>query len=416
MQRTSIATTSIRTTGGGTARSAHGVGRFVSILLLVACLISPLHGAGIGPSLVGPTNAAKDQSAITDAFLQDQLSPLESDMFADAADGQFDEHSLMEAALIACGVRDKKLLKGYLEKFDALVEQLCRDERLKESATDHNQIDRAQIVFEFMHAHILNGRYNIACTDLRGALDDGRYNCVSATVLFGCLAERCGLTTCGLETTGHAMSRLIHGDESLDIETTYPRWFELLDDPEKRAKLVAKAIGRSPHDSDVKIRQVSGTGLVAMIYYNRGIDLLAAKHFSKAAKANAKALQLDEHSTTAKGNLLATLNNWAIDLGRSGEYDRAVKMLKQGMEIDPAYETFTLNYVHVHYQWVEKLCKAGRFEEALKILAAAAGEQPNQKYFRQATEDIHRRSKRTPHAQSGNNSSRNLGQTVSRGA
>jgi pentatricopeptide repeat protein len=83
------------------------------------------------------------------------------------------------------------------------------------------------------------------------------------------------------------------------------------------------------------------------------------------------------------------------------------------MEIDPAYETFTLNYVHVHYQWVENLCKAGRFEEALKILAAAAGEQPNQKYFRQATEDIHRRSKRTPHAQSGNNSSRDLGQTAS---
>jgi len=390
-----IRTTVIRATGGGSVCSTRSARRLAAVPLLVSLLTllfgSTLHGADRGPSLIGPANVARDPVKIAGVFLENGLSRLERDMLADAADGRFDEHSLMQAALIACGARDEERLALYLRKFDVLVEELREKERSGEFAEERNQTDRARIVFEFMHENILHGQYNIACTDLRGALDEGRYNCVSATVLFGCLAERCGLETRGLETTGHAMSRLMRKDDSLDIETTYPRWFRLLDDPEKRAELVARAIGRSPDDADVTIREVSGTGLVAMIYYNRGIDLLANRQFAEAAEANAKAMRLDEKSTTARGNLLATLNNWAIDLGRRGEYIRAIETLKQGMDIDPAYETFTLNYVHVHYQWVEELCKKGCFEEAVEILAAAADEQPDQQYFRQALEDIRHR-------------------------
>ena len=65
-----------------------------------------------------------------------------------------------------------------------------------------------------------------------------------------------------------------------------------------------------------KAREVSPIQMAAMIYYNRGVDLLAEKRFAEAAAANAKALRLDPANATARGNLLATINNWSIELGR----------------------------------------------------------------------------------------------------
>ncbi|MHC4180022.1 MAG: hypothetical protein ACYSWU_21165, partial [Planctomycetota bacterium] len=172
---------------------------------------------------------------------------------------------------------------------------------------------------------------------------------------------------------------------------TCPRWFQLVDDPRKQAELVERALGRVPSTDRARAREVSEVQMAAMIYYNRGVDLLAAGRFDQAATANDKALRLDPHSTTARGNLLATINNWAIALGSSNRYPEAVDLLREGLRLDPEYETFAPNYVHLHHQWVEHLCQSGQFAEALDVLAWAAAEMPNQRYFRRATVDVHRR-------------------------
>ena len=197
-------------------------------------------------------------------------------------------------------------------------------------------------------------------------------------MLFNCLAERFGLVTCGLEIPGHAMSRVILANGTLDVETTCPRWFDLMDDPKKQAELVAKTTGfrHATGSSPAERREVSGVGLVATIYYNRGVDLLAEGRFGEAVAANAKALRLDPTSTTAHGNLLATLNNWAISLGRSGRHKEAVARLRDGMSLDPTYETFHVNYVHVYHEWADHLCDEGRFQEAIDLLARAADALP----------------------------------------
>ena len=136
---------------------------------------------------------------------------------------------------------------------------------------------------------------------------------------------------------------------------------------------------------------------MATIYYNRGVDLLSQKRFAEAAAANAKALRLDPASVTARGNLLATLNNWAIDLGTAGDYPQAAGLLARGMQLDSGYETFRANFVHVHYQWIEDLCRRGRFQDALDLLATAAEALPADPYFKQARLDIYRRwARRSP--------------------
>ena len=142
------------------------------------------------------------------------------------------------------------------------------------------------------------------------------------------------------------MSRLVLPDETIDVESTCPRWFRLIDDPTRRAELIEKATGFRPGDPAAAgaCREVSGVELVATIYYNRGVDLLAKKEFAQAAAANAKTLRLDPSNETARGNLLATLNNWAIHEGSSGRYVEAAGLLSAGFDLDPAFPSFSVNY------------------------------------------------------------------------
>ncbi|MDZ7615884.1 MAG: hypothetical protein U1E05_02705, partial [Patescibacteria group bacterium] len=219
-------------------------------------------------------------------------------------------------------------------------------------------------VFDYLHRCMLHGGYRIDCTDLRIALDEGRFNCVSASVLFQCIAERHGLEVCGLEMPGHAMNRVRLPDGPLDIETTCSAWFRLMDDPKRQEQSVRETLGTASSPSRASSREVSGIGLVAMVYYNRGVDLLAAARYAEAAAANAKALTLDHESRTARGNLLATVNNWAIALGQAGRLDEAISILEAGLALDPHYEPFALNYAHVRHQRGLRQSEGGTAQDA----------------------------------------------------
>jgi len=329
--------------------------------------------------------------------LQGDLSRWERGLFADATDGRWDEHSLLGAALIASGTLDADALRRYEARFDEIVAELEEPGPLAGSPRG-----RAQALFERMHGRILTGGYQIDATDLTLALDRGRFNCVSASVLFNCLAKRFGLSARGLEIPGHAMSRLVLLDGPIDVETTCPDWFRLMDDPKKQAELLEKTIGTrlAAQSASAERREVSDVELVATIYYNRGVDLLAQKHFAEAAAANAKALRLDPSSTTARGNLLATINNWAVDAGSAGRYAEAVELLRRGIALDRGYETFQVNYVHVHSQWIEELCGEDRFREALDLIARAAQDPVDHGYFARARLDVSRRRARA-HLETG---------------
>ena len=304
---------------------------------------------------------------------------LEKRFFTDAADGRLDALTPLESALVASGVEDVEDLDRYRRKAAALAEELRRSEIL----TDEPR-QRVEAIFEFMHARILRGGYDLAYTDLRRVLDGGRFNCVSATVLFNYLAGELGVDSRGLEMPGHAMSRISFPEGTVDVENTCPRWFHLDGDPERRTECVN-------HYDHSKAREVSPIQLAAMIYYNRGVDFLGEKQFAKAAGVNAKAMLLDPQNATARGNLLATLNNWAIELGNRRQFAEAIELLQQGLAMDATFSAFAQNYVHVHHQWIEHLCREGRFEEATEILSLAAAEMPDRDYLREAQSAIRRR-------------------------
>jgi len=328
-------------------------------LALVGCFFGPAEAASWDAASRAendresrPANDTAHEAVLRYRALEGNPSPTELRLFADAADGRWDEHGLLRAALLASGVDRPDRLDSYEAGLCRLVAELRESD-----TTAGTPRQQAQWVFEFMHRRILRGGYRLEATALTEALDRGQFNCVSASVLFHCLAREFGLPVCAMEGPGHAMTRLRLAGEIVDVETTCPEWFRLAADLRKQAERARKIPARTAEvDRRARpLREVSDVQLVAMIYYNRGVDLLGEKRFPEALAANAKALRLDPSSVTARANLLATLNNWAIDLGLGRQYAEAARLLEKGIALEPDYAIFQANYRQVHRNWVESL-------------------------------------------------------------
>ncbi len=80
-----------------------------------------------------------------------------------------------------------------------------------------------------------------------------------------------------------------------------------------------------------------------MIYYNRGVEAVYHGCYAEAVSANCKALLLDSANATARGNLLATVNNWALALAEAGRFTEAEQLLAAGHRFAPEHLPFVHN-------------------------------------------------------------------------
>ena len=312
---------------------------------------------------------------------QGEVSPIESDMIQDAKDNRFDKYSLFEAALIAAGNTDASRLEEYKRQYQNCVYRLARI--IPQNASE---LQKARIILEYLHREMFR-EYLLESSNVGAIFDSGIYNCVTGATLYNSLARQFGVKAVALELPGHAMSRVFLPDgKSYDVETTCAIWFQLQDYPGKQEQVIARMLeaGAASQvvDAPVVRRQINDVELVAKLYYNRGVELLNKENFAGAMNCNAKALILDSKSATAKGNFLATLNNWAINESKDAHYDFAMRILRQGMQIDPNFPIFKNNHVHIYHQWIEQLCKESRFEEAVELSRQAISEAPNEEHFR----------------------------------
>jgi tetratricopeptide (TPR) repeat protein len=287
------------------------------------------------------------------------FSQSERRLFVDAEDGQLDEYSLIEAALIAGGLDHPQDLIHYRSRFDAL----CSELRLQITA-ETTVLDRLETIHRLLHQRVLRF-YEADATNLAAAFDQGIYNCASGTLLLIALADNLGLEMQAIELPGHVRAVATDGAERWEVEITSPVWNEAirrLDDvthenePQRRRdaeRATDSFLTRSPlhpftpSSSSTQRREVSRIGLIATTYYNQGIDAFHTQRFAEAIAANRKALLLDPANREARGNLLASVNNWALALCNTGELQAAEELLAAGQKYDAAHQAFTHNAAYV---------------------------------------------------------------------
>lgn len=314
-----------------------------------------------------------------------ELAPVEEQLLVDAASGRLNGRTLWRAALVASGVHDPSALGRYERRLEDWALEL----RAK-MASESGHRKRGQAVFEFLHARVLTGRYQVNCTNVRHTLATGNYNCVSSAILFNCLAERVGLRTLAGELPGHAFSWLIADGERLAIETTCPTWFNIMDRPGSRQQVVAATSGHAAGQLPLT-RDLSPAAVVALVYYNQGVEWLGEGRYPDAIGANLKALRLDSSAETARSNLLAAVNNWALDLADRREFAHAASLVRHGQQMDPSHRTYYVNEGAILQRWADQLVSEGRFSDAVQMLSTLARQQAHDPDFDRRRFEAYRR-------------------------
>lgn len=323
---------------------------------VVVCAVTTFLSA-VGQA---PTAAADRSRVSPEAF-----DGTEDGLLVDAADGHLDHVSLFDAALIASGTphaEEAAACRARFERFRASVERAITDEM--------SVRDRADEVFRRMHQGLLTGRYRAACTELHRTLDDGDYNCVTATVLYHCLCAEFDVPLKTIAETGHVYC-LLEGDRPAVIQTT-------------------SRDGFAPTDIPNGGREITDVQLLAKIYYNRGVSLLEQDQFQRAYDLLRIACRLDPQDEIAWRNILACINNWALSECDAGRFRQAVELLLRGLEMAPDYRPFLDNELHVHQRWVSRLCADGRFKQALDILESGYHRRPDAPLFAEGRLAVYR--------------------------
>jgi hypothetical protein len=310
--------------------------RFVVASVLAATSLAP-------PVLAARDTHAENSHAGSDASVRLapnlETSPLETELLRDARDGRWDEHTLFAAALVASGVANEAELRGTCELFAVIAAELKSS-----PGAAANDEQRAEKTLSFLHSRLLSGGYDLYATQLPCVLATGRYNCVSATILFNCLAKEAGLDVRALRLPNHTCTELLDGVRRIRVEATCAEWFAARD----RLRAVADSIGEAPFAASQQGQSepheaISEVALVAMIYYNRGVEALKRMDFEQAILLNRLALLLDAHNSSAHGNLLAAINKQALKLSARRQFAAALALIDEGLGIDPDHEPLRQN-------------------------------------------------------------------------
>jgi hypothetical protein len=250
--------------------------------------------------------------------------PAEQRLLADLADGRLDEHTVLAAALIAGGAEE-----AVVNDCCARLEKLAA--RWRSSGTIAGTTrQRAERLFELLHRELLTGGYQAEANDVAQTIQQGTYNCLSATIVWQHLSGEFDIPAVARQLPGHVQSVLAEGPQREIVELTCPEWFSMIDAEDHPL-------------AQIEGRDLDEAALVASVYYNRGLALLSQRQFAAALTATYHAHRLDPHSLIARGNLLAILNNWALALAEEGQLRRAVVLLEQGQTVAPEHASFGEN-------------------------------------------------------------------------
>lgn len=292
-------------------------------------------------------------------------SAMEGRLLAEAQCRHLAGLELLTAAILAGGSPPQKV--------PSLLERFENQRRRIQVRIDPQVAPRVRLrqAFRGLHAEILHGGYDIAASNPGEAIQTGRFNCVSASLLFKLIAEFLGFEVQVVETPTHAYCRVKCENAWVPVECTSPHWLDgavnpagLEDWPDSKEKddeandqrwlgrpMVSKSSRSDWQRWGEGGRDVSDTQLLGTIYYNRGVAALLDRQFETAVVTNLRAVQLDPESRSARDNLLASLNNWAIALAERGEYAEAASRLHLALEIRPDSKPIQANLYRVYREW-----------------------------------------------------------------
>ncbi len=324
-----------------------------------------------------PANALRVLEQLQSEF-DVNVSEDERSLFDDASDGRLDNWSLAEAALLASGIDDAVQRQRYLKQLSRLG---VSAKRAIEENTDQAL---GQQLLRWMHEKPLKSGYYAQQTLLSTTLDKGTYNCVSSAVLYALLGKELGLDVRGVEVPDHAFAKIATVDQDIDVETTTEHGYN----PARSRKAASKFAERTgfayiPVSRSHLRRETSALGLIALIYYNRGVEYSSREEHYTALLYYFRALSLDQEAASAIKNALASISNWGLRLAKSGDFDGGLKVLNVGLSLAPEDRGLKHNKKALWQMRINDARDNGSREKLIAVLREADAAMPNARFAQQ---------------------------------
>ncbi len=303
----------------------------------------------------------------------------EASLFADVKDGKFQKWTFAEAALLASGVHDKAKRQTSLKRIDWMTESA---KQATNGAT--TPLVKGDMLLRWLHKGPMAKGYKAQQTDLPVILETGTYNCVSSALLYNVVGKRLGLDLRAVEVPDHAFAILYADGKHADVETTTALGFNPARDKAAQEQFEKQTGFRYiPDNHRDQRREVGEAGLIAIVYYNHGVELSKAKKHHEALLAYFRAMSLDPEFSSAVKNALVELANWGVELAKAGKFEDALLVCTTGLELAPKDYSLLHNRKVIWSVWADACMDAGQEDEALAILRKAAKDVPTDaEYFR----------------------------------
>lgn len=131
------------------------------------------------------------------------------------------EAAILDAILVANGVASDDVRAASVRRIQSEIDRI-----VAASGDGRPGWRRAARLHRRLHRDYLT-TYRADADGLLAVIDDGTYNCVSATLFYGLVAHRLGYGVRVLEYPGHLLLRLRMRGRRVDVETTDPDGYDL---------------------------------------------------------------------------------------------------------------------------------------------------------------------------------------------
>jgi tetratricopeptide (TPR) repeat protein len=261
---------------------------------------------------------------------------LETALLEDLRDGRLDRHSDLDAALIVSGARDYSELASLRRRFaEATSSSLKRAARLSTPR------ERAATLLAALHPTRttetpLLRQYALDATTLLDVIETGRYNCVSATIVFLLLGRTSGLDASAVLLPSHARAVVRIDGGRVPVEATDALGFDpgeaQLRQIQRRFR-VDNDVG--PSSSGEAETDVDFLALLGAIYTNvatyRTRDGDAAAAVSLARRADA--FVAPSERVVLNQVRVGLLSEMAVDSSKRGRHAEAVSGFQEARRL-----------------------------------------------------------------------------------
>lgn len=245
---------------------------------------------------------------------------------------------------------------------------------------------RAKRLHRLLHDHYLR-EYVADADTLQELIVTGRYNCLSATLLYGVVARRLGYEVEVLKIPGHLLLRLAIDGRTFDVEMTSPRGFNLthyaglrpVETPDSGMSLRLEWPRTSPRYQQTVAPQwmVSLEAAVGFAWINKGWRALEAGEPALAAECVVRARSYLRGLTTQEEAVSRLLVRAFRDEYESGRFDSAYAIAAVDVGLFPEMTTSRDRILAAALKRIEAACAEGRPADAAQILDEVARVNPS---------------------------------------